>query len=88
MGAHIMLLVCLAVADYYCKFGNFPENFIFTNSFKRHVFDAQNLCLRHDLPISVNNSDFAISVGFYFHETLHMQSFTKIKPSQKFPNLQ
>ena len=31
---------------------------------------------------------FPISRGFYFHETLHMRSFAKIKPSQKFPNLQ
>ena len=33
-------------------------------------------------------SDFAISRGFYFHETSHMRSFAKIKPSQKFPNYQ
>ena len=29
-----------------------------------------------------------ISGGLYFHETSHMQSFAKIKPSRKFPNLQ
>ena len=40
----------------YCKFGNFRENFIFANSVKRHICDAQNLRLRHDLPISVTNS--------------------------------
>ena len=31
---------------------------------------------------------FAISPGFYFHETSHMQGFEKIKPSRKFPNSQ
>ena len=31
--------------------------------------------------------DFGISRGFYFHETSHMQSFVKIKPLRKFPNL-
>ena len=40
--------------------------------------------------ISKQQSDFAISRGFYFHETshMHMWSFAKIKPSRKFPNLQ
>ena len=72
----------------FCKFGNFRENFIFANSIKRHICDGQSLQLRHDLHISVNDSDFAISHGFYFHETSHMRSFVKIKSSRKFPNLQ
>ena len=38
--------------------------------------------------INKRQSDFAISRGFYFHETSHMQSFAKIKSSRKFPNLQ
>ena len=50
----------------YCKFGNFRENIIFANSVKRHICDVKNLRLRHDLPISVNDTDFAISRGFYF----------------------
>ena len=39
----------------YCKFGNFRENFIFANSVKRHICDARNSRLRHDIPISVND---------------------------------
>ena len=39
----------------YCKSGNFRENFIFANSVKRHICDAKNLRLGHDLPISVND---------------------------------
>ena len=38
--------------------------------------------------ISKQQSDFGISREFYFHETSHMQSFMKIKPLRKFPNLQ
>ena len=38
--------------------------------------------------ISKRQSDFAISRGFYFHETSHMRSFEKINSSRKFPNLQ
>ena len=38
--------------------------------------------------INKRQSDFAISRGFYFHETSHMRSFGKIKSSRKFPNLQ
>ena len=30
----------------------------------------------------------SMSWGFYFHETSHVRSFAKIKPSWKFPNLQ
>ena len=39
----------------YCKLGNFPDNFIFVNSVKRHICDVQNSRLEYDLPISVNN---------------------------------
>ena len=50
----------------------------------------QNSRLGHGLPASINDSDFDISQGYYFHETSHLQmrSFVKIIPSQKFPNLQ
>ena len=44
----------------YCRFGNFCENFIFANSIKRHISDVKNSRLRQGLPISINNSDFAI----------------------------
>ena len=60
----------------------------FANSIERHISDVKNLRLRHYLPISINESDFAISQGFNFHETSHMRSFAKIKSLQKFPNLQ
>ena len=36
--------------------------------------------------ISKRQSDFGLSRGLYFHETSHMRSFAKIKPSRKFPN--
>ena len=37
----------------YCKSRNFRENFIFTNSVKRHSCCAKNSRPEHDLPISV-----------------------------------
>ena len=37
--------------------------------------------------ISKRHEGFAISRGFHFRETSHMQSFAKIKPSRKFPHL-
>ena len=39
----------------YCKFGNFRENFIFANSVKRHICDAKNSRLGHDLRILVKD---------------------------------
>ena len=47
----------------------------------------KNSRVRQDLLISINDSDFAILRGFYFHETSHMRCFAKINPSRKFPNL-
>ena len=38
-----------------CKYGNLHENFIFSNSVKRHICHVKNLLLGHDLPISVND---------------------------------
>ena len=38
--------------------------------------------------INKGQSDFAISQGFYFHETSQMRSFAKIKSSQKFTVMQ
>ena len=72
----------------YCKPGNFRGNFIFAKSLKKEICDVKNSQLSHDLPISKRQCDFTISRGSYFHETLHMRSFAKIKPSRKFPNLQ
>ena len=47
----------------YCKSVIFCENFMFENSVKRHISDAENSRLGHDLHISVN--DRVISA---FHE--------------------
>ena len=72
----------------YCKFGNFRENFIFANGAKRRICHVKCSRRRHDLPISVNAR---VNLPFYkgfFRETSHMRSFAKIKPSQKFSNLQ
>ena len=42
----------IQISKYY-KFRNVRENFIFANSFKRHICDITNLRLGHDLPTSV-----------------------------------
>ena len=42
----------------YCKFGNFCENFILGNSFKRHIFDVKYS--RHDLPTCISVNDRVI----------------------------
>ena len=39
----------------YCKSWNFRENFIFANNIKRHIYEAKNSQLGHDIHISVNN---------------------------------
>ena len=39
----------------YCKFGNFRENFIFSNSIIRNIYDVKNSRLGHDLTSSVND---------------------------------
>ena len=38
----------------YCKCGNFRKNFIFMIRGKRHIWDANNSRLGHDLHRSVN----------------------------------
>ena len=66
----------------YCKIGNFRESFIFANSVKRHIFDAQSSQLRHDLHLSVNNGvNLLFCEGFILHETLHI--FVKKKTLTK-----
>ena len=64
----------------YTKFRNFRDNFVFAKSIKRHLSDAQNSRLRHDLLISVNNRVIMLfrEGYFYFHETSHMRNFAKI----------
>ena len=86
----LTMLICfidMMLYFHHCISRNFWENFIFANIIKRHICDAVNLQLGPNLHISVN--DIVISAGgFYFHETSHMRSFAKIKPSRKFTNLQ
>ena len=63
------------------------EKFKALTSVKSHICDMKNSRLGHDLPTSVNDSDFAILLLFYFHETKHLQSFLKINPLLNFWNL-
>ena len=74
----------------YYKFGNFRDYSIFVNSVKRHIWDVKNSRLGHYLAISLNDRVISLAIlrEFYFHETSHLQSSTKIEPSRKFPNLQ
>ena len=73
----------------YCKSGNFRESFVFAISVKSHICGVKKSRQGHDLPISVNDRVIsAFREDFIFHETSHMRSFAKIKPSRKFPNLQ
>ena len=79
------------VSEYlgYCKFGNFRKNFFFANSVKKTYFGRKQVMLKARFTyISKRQNDFLISRGFYFRETSQLRSFTKIKPSLKFLNLQ
>ena len=67
---------------------NFRENFIFANNVKRHSCGAKNSRQVHDLPIPVIDRMISQFERIFFHETSHMPSFAKIKPSRKCPNLQ
>ena len=40
--------------------------------FKRHVCDVKNSQQVHDLPTTVNNSDFDIFEGFHFRKTVKL----------------
>ena len=54
------------------------------NSVIRHICGVKNSRLGPDLPTSVNDSDFAISRVFYFHETSHAYAkFREIKTFAK-----
>ena len=52
---HLKLKIDQCPKCYCIKLGNFRENFIFTNSIKRHIWDVRNSRLGHDIPISVND---------------------------------
>ena len=58
----------------YCRFGNFRENFIFANSIKRYISDVNNLRLRQNLPISINDR-----VILPFREVLFSRNFAYAK---------
>ena len=47
----LLALLNCSFAFIYCKFENFPENFIFAYSVKRHICDVKNSKLGHYLPI-------------------------------------
>ena len=65
-----------------CKFRNFRENFIFAISIQRHICDVKNSRHGHDIRRSVNNRVILPNrEGFTFTKL-------RIKPSQKFQNLQ
>ena len=68
----------------------FSPELLFSRIALKAIFATfSNSRLRHELPTSVN--DRLISTfreEFYCHETSHMRSCAKIKPSRKFPNLQ
>ena len=68
----------------HCKFGNFRENFIFANIVKDIFATLKFATMTWCIYISNQHNYFAKSRGFYFHETSHMRSFVKIKPSRKF----
>ena len=59
----------------YCKFGNFRDNFVFTNSVKRHICGVKIANRAWFTYISKWQSDIANSRGFDFHETSHMHSW-------------
>ena len=82
----ILIEPSAGVTIYYCRLGNFHENFIFANSIKRHISDVKNWQLRHDLPISINDRVILpFREGFIFTK---LRSFPKIKSLRKCSNLQ
>ena len=68
---------------------DFFARILFSRTAFKHIFATLKIAARAYLLISVNDrTDFVNSGCFYFHETSHMRSFEKIKPSRKFSNLQ
>ena len=58
----------LLVYNNYCKFGNFRENLILANNFKRHICHVKQLRLDNDLHISVFVCLFDLIL--YVHSTI------------------
>ena len=71
----------------YCKFGNFPDNLFLQIAFKRHICQVKKFTTRAWFTTSVNDCDLVVLRGFYFHETMHLRRFLKIKNSWKFQYL-
>ena len=65
-------IVIYAVFKKQCKFGNFGENVILANGFKRHICGVKNSRQGMIYYISKQQSEFAILQGFNFHKTSHM----------------
>ena len=88
-----MTVICIKEKKFLmcCIFGNLEifaiillSRIALKNIFAGH-WGVKKSQLWHDLPLSVN--DIMISPfrkDFHFHETSHMRSFAKIKPSRKF----
>ena len=75
-----MVLLCIQ----YFKLGNFRENFISTNSVKRHICYAQRL--RHDLHISRDRVILLFLEGFIFTKFC-IRSFSENKTLAKISEL-
>ena len=67
----------------YCKFGNFCENFIFTNSINTHICDIKNSRQGHDLPISENDRVIRQFVRILFSRNFAYAKFPEIKTLAK-----
>ena len=67
----------------YCKSGNFRENFIFANSFKRHIREAKNSRLRHDLHMSVNDRVISAFTRILFSRNFAYAKFCENKTLAK-----
>ena len=66
----------------YCSIVNFFENFIFANSFKRHISDVKKSRLSQDIPISINDRVILPFLeGFIFTK---LRSFAKKSPRENF----
>ena len=70
----------------YCKSRIFCENFVFANSIKRHICDAKNSRLGHDLPISVNDRVIsAFREDFKFRENIALVKISEFTVSNYIP---
>ena len=90
MKCHIMwyFIVCQSMhlrvsTPVYCKLENFRDNFIFTNSIKRHICDVKNSLQDHDLPTFIRTlariSEFTVQrVNMEYENYKKISSFLKV----------